>query len=85
MIKKLILEKQSRRAILSGLMMFMVTGCSPLKVINAIVPEGDVIVDADHAYGSNLRQKLDIYRPAKSEAAMPTVVFFLWGQLETGQ
>lgn len=84
MIKKLILEKQSRRAILSGLMMFMVTGCSPLKVINAIVPEGDVIVDADHAYGSNLRQKLDIYRPAKSEAAMPTVVFFYGGSWKRG-
>ena len=84
MFKKLVLEKQSRRAILSGLLMFAVTGCSPLKVINAIVPEGDVIVDADQAYGSNPRQKLDIYRPANVDAAMPTVVFFYGGSWKRG-
>lgn len=84
MMKKLIFERQSRRAILSGLMMIAVTGCSPLKVINAIVPDGDVIVDADHAYGENPRQKLDIYRPAKPQAKMPTVVFFYGGSWKRG-
>lgn len=63
---------------------FALTGCSPLKIVNAIVPEGDVVVDADMAYGAHPRQKLDIYRPAKAEGLIPTVVFLYGGSWKRG-
>ncbi len=59
-------------------------GCSPLKIVNAIVPEGNVIADADHAYGSHPRQKLDIYQPANAETILPTIVFFYGGSWKRG-
>ena len=58
--------------------------CSPLKVINAIVPEGDVIVEAGQSYGSHPRQKLDIYRPKNAENTLPSVVFFYGGSWKRG-
>lgn len=73
-----------RLGILTCACVIAVTGCSPLKVINAIVPEGDVVVEVDQSYGAHPRQKLDIYRPAKAEGPVPTIVFFYGGSWKRG-
>lgn len=84
MINNLISFKRTRLIMTIGACLIAITGCSPLKVINAIVPEGDVIVDADQVYGPHPRQKLDIYRPTKADVALPTVVFFYGGSWKRG-
>ncbi len=84
MSTKLKSAKFIRFGIVSFACMLAITGCSPLKVINAIVPEGDVIVEADMAYGPHLRQKLDIYRPTNAENTLPTIVFFYGGSWKRG-
>lgn len=73
-----------RLNILALACVLMVAGCSPLKIVNAIASEGNVIVDADKAYGSHPRQKLDIYRPTNAATIFPTVVFFYGGSWKRG-
>jgi acetyl esterase/lipase len=52
--------------------------CSPLGTLNALTPERDFTLDRDIAYGSDVRQRLDIYRPSGAEKT-PVVVFFYGG------
>lgn len=84
MFSNLKISHLTRRHLLTVICIIALAGCSPLKVINAITPEGDVIVETGHSYGTHPRQKLDIYRPAKAEAILPTVVFFYGGSWKRG-
>ena len=58
--------------------------CSPLRVINAVTPGGSSEKMHDIAYGSDPRNKLDIYRPQEGGTAAPVVVFFYGGSWNTG-
>ena len=57
--------------------------CSPLGTLNALTPERNVHRDEDIAYGSDPRQRLDIYRPAGGGMS-PVVVFFYGGSWVNG-
>lgn len=71
---------------LSLLSLLMLTGCSPIKTLNALVPEDGYRLTRDVAYGDLPRQKLDIYRPATLQAdTAPVVVFFYGGGWESGR
>ena len=61
------------------------SACSPLKLVNAVSPDGDA--RATHAvhYGSGERNKLDIYQPATTTAAAPVIVFFYGGNWVSGK
>lgn len=63
----------------------LLAACSPLSVINAISPAEGVEVFADQAYGTQERQKLDIYRPQGVRQNAPTVLFLYGGSWERGQ
>lgn len=69
---------------LSACMLVGLAGCSPLKVINAITPTGGYDKQQDIAYGSDPRQRLDIYTPHDANAAAPVVLFFYGGTWTTG-
>ncbi|VWX59806.1 Acetyl esterase/lipase [Burkholderiales bacterium 8X] len=62
--------------------------CSPLKLINGLVPGSTYILDEGLAYGSLPRQRLDVYRPLAERAApegrRPLVVFFYGGTWSSG-
>jgi acetyl esterase/lipase len=66
------------------------TGCTPVGVLNAIVPI-NTVRHADIPYGSDARQKLDVYRlsPLRSDVAagstQPVVVFFYGGGWSSGE
>lgn len=62
----------------------LLSACSALDVVNAIVPESDVTVSAGHSYGMAPRQKLDIYKPKGATASLPSVVFFYGGSWKRG-
>ena len=65
-----------------------VAACSPVKVLNGIVPKNTYEFEGGLAYGDQSRQKLDVYRPLAgalpAEAARPLVVFFYGGTWTSG-
>ncbi|GAA4025087.1 alpha/beta hydrolase [Sphingomonas swuensis] len=64
------------------MLMAGVGACSPLETFNAIVPKdaGVASVGRDLAFGTDPRQKLDLYRPAASATGKPLpIIIFLYG------
>ena len=60
--------------------------CSPLKTFNAFAPKdpGSRQAASGIAYGSNERQKLDVYVPEGEGADRPVIVFFYGGSWNSG-
>ena len=62
------------------------SACSPIKVLNLLVPENGYELVSGVEYGANARQKLDIYLPKVAEksaklepAALKKVIIFYYG------
>lgn len=62
---------------------FSCGACSPLRVLNGVVPDDASRVSQDIAYGEDARQRLDIYAPPGAKGA-PVVVFFYGGSWNSG-
>ena len=66
------------------------SGCSPLAIVNGFTPSGTYAVQENIAYGTNARQKLDVYEPRSEEGGLPpangypVVVFFYGGTWTSG-
>jgi acetyl esterase/lipase len=62
--------------------------CSPLTAFNTVIPKdrGGVLLARDLAYGSNPRQRLDLYGPRKLEPGtkLPLIVWFYGGSWSSG-
>jgi acetyl esterase/lipase len=60
--------------------------CSPLALLNAVVPRNGYTRTADLSYGQHARQRLDVYAPTvlSDAASRPVVVFFYGGSWESG-
>lgn len=62
-------------------------GCSPARLLNVGVDER--LVQHDLAYGSDPRQRLDLYRPPPNQtrpaAGWPVIVFFYGGSWNDGE
>ena len=65
----------------------LLAACSPLPLINSLVPSKTYQVTRDIAYGAGPRQQLDVYVPAgmAPDAKAPVVVFFYGGNWDAGQ
>ena len=60
-------------------------GCSALDMVDAVTPRGGYSLEANQAYGSDARQKLDVYRPAgPDDYTRPVVLFFYGGNWKEG-
>ncbi|MGE0115348.1 MAG: alpha/beta hydrolase [Steroidobacteraceae bacterium] len=77
--------KLSRRVLLVSGMAAFSSACTQLAFLTANVPAsfGDYSRTRDLAYGAMSRNKLDVYLPAKPQAA-PVVVFFHGGGWNSG-
>jgi acetyl esterase/lipase len=66
---------------------FLLSACSPINALNAITPSGTYTLAEGIAYGSNARQRLDIYKPTSPAPAggYPVAVFFYGGSWNTGE
>lgn len=74
-----------RSAVSAGLV-WLGTACSPVTVLNAVIPEQGYQRISDIAYGEAPRQKLDIYLARQQNGQRrSTVVFFYGGSWESGQ
>jgi len=67
-----------------GGLLCLLMGCSPLKVLNALTPGGTFSRTADISYGSDPRNRLDVYTPTHAANDAPVVVFFYGGSWNSG-
>lgn len=74
----------SRRAVL-GAAASLVSGCSALGVLDALVPSGTYRGESGIAYGPDPRHRLDVYRPLEDAPDTPLVVFFYGGSWSRGE
>jgi acetyl esterase/lipase len=57
----------------------LAVGCSPLKLINASLPEDQYSLNPDIAYGDHRRQRLDVYTPKQGPDVQRKVAVFFYG------
>jgi len=66
----------------------VLSACSPVKVLNGLVPTDTYRLEGGIAYGQEPRQLLDVYQPLQSTppapGARPLVVFFYGGTWSSG-
>ena len=62
-----------------------VPACSPLALVNALVPDNGHKVSRDVAYGPEPRQRLDVYAPASAKGNATVVVFLYGGSWKRGE
>lgn len=62
------------------------TACNALTTFNSLVPKDSGTRQAvrDVAYGTNSRQRLDVYRPSGTGGNLPVIVFFYGGSWNSG-
>ncbi len=64
------------------------SACTPVKVLNSLVPETSYELVSAIEYGANARQQLDIYRPKtaeKSAALKKVIIFYYGGNWDSGE
>ena len=62
----------------------LLSGCSGLAMVDVLTPADGYTVEAGIAYGSDRRQRLDVYRPDPPVSDAPVVVFFYGGGWQSG-
>jgi acetyl esterase/lipase len=63
----------------------MVSFPRPLDLINKATRTSGLIITRNIAYGPALSDRLDIYRPANLQGALPVIVFFYGGSWQFGR
>ncbi|WP_029978595.1 alpha/beta hydrolase [Pseudomonas sp. PH1b] len=77
-------SRNTLRLLFSGLLISLLAACSPLKVLNSLTPGSSFTKTSGIAYGSDPRQRLDVYRPRQAAPGAPVVVFFYGGSWNSG-
>ncbi len=62
----------------------IVAACSPVSVLNLVIPRSGYHIVRDLSYGRDPRQRLDLYVPDGLTAKAPVIVFFYGGSWQTG-
>ncbi len=73
----------ARRGLLASVL-GLLGGCSPAALLNTTVSRQGYKLEADIPYGSNPRQKLDVYTPDQQRADGKSVIFFYGGSWDSG-
>ena len=63
----------------------LLSACSPLSAVDLLVPKSGYTVRRSLAYGSDPRQRLDVYIPDGLKAPAPMVLFFYGGSWQSGR
>ncbi|MBA2588897.1 MAG: alpha/beta hydrolase [Alphaproteobacteria bacterium] len=72
------------KSLMAGCAAALLSGCSPFGPINLLVPKSGYAVHRALSYGSDPRQKLDIYVPAGAKGPMPVLLFLYGGSWRQG-
>ncbi len=73
----------ARRGLIASVL-GLLGGCSPAALLNTTVSRQGYKLAADIPYGSNPRQKLDVYTPDQPRTDGKTVIFFYGGSWDSG-
>ena len=65
-------------------LLLVLSGCSPVQLLNALTPDNTYDKTEGIAYGDDPRQKLDVYVPHQPMPGAPVVVFFYGGSWNSG-
>src|ERR1700761_6855046 len=63
----------------------LLSACSPFAAVNLLIPRSGYDVRSGIAFGSDPRQRLDIYVPHGLKSPAPVLLFFYGGNWETGK
>lgn len=77
-------QLQRRRWLAELGLLPLLQACSPLRLINAIVPDGSHTLIESLPYGAHERQRMDVYLPKPAVAGAPMAVFFYGGSWTSG-
>lgn len=69
---------------LVGALLGLLVGCSPLKMLNLLTPDGTYTKASNLKYGNDPRNQLDVYTPVNLTSDVPVVVFFYGGSWTCG-
>ena len=61
------------------------SACSPMRLLDAVVPDTGYRLVADIAYGADPRQAFDLYLPATASAKPALAMFFYGGSWKSGR
>ncbi|WNZ84970.1 alpha/beta hydrolase [Pseudomonas sp. P108] len=78
------LFRQGFGAVIGGVLLLALGGCSPVQLLNALTPDSTYDKTTGIAYGDDPRQKLDVYVPHQPMPGAPVVVFFYGGSWNSG-
>ena len=79
-------ERRARRQWLAALGLApLLQACSPLGLINALVPNGSHRLIKSQPYGPHERQRMDVYLPRPAVQGAPLAVFFYGGSWSSGE
>ena len=78
---------------LAALIACLMSACTPIKVLNSLVPENGYSLVSALAYGTNARQKLDIYLPKAADQSTKlysaklkkVIIFYYGGNWDSGE
>lgn len=74
----------TRRTGILGAIAALLSGCSALGALDAVVARDTYRGEEGLAYGNDPRHRLDVYRPVDAPAGAPMVVFFYGGNWTQG-
>lgn len=81
--------KHSASRIIMTLFALLSSACSPVKILNSLVPENGYQLVSAVEYGHHQRQKLDIYLPKnrsnQSANLIKVVIFYYGGNWDSGE
>jgi acetyl esterase/lipase len=71
--------------VLVAIIMLLLSGCSPLYLVNTLSTESDSVTIVHQHYGKEQRQQLDIFMPERIVTGSPVIVFFYGGSWKRGE
>jgi len=72
------------KALIAAGLAALLPGCSPFSAVNLLVPRSGYTVHRNLAFGTDPRQRLDIYVPRGLKVSAPVLLFFYGGSWQTG-
>ena len=72
------------KALVAAALAALLPGCSPFSAVNLLVPRSGYTVHRNLSFGTDPRQRLDVYAPQELKAPAPVLLFFYGGSWQAG-
>jgi acetyl esterase/lipase len=79
-----LISLQTAPILAAAISLLTLSACSPLQLVDKLVPDTGYERETGIAYGDNPRQKLDVYRPLNDLKSKTVIVFLYGGSWKSG-